>query len=47
MRRASARSAEGCAVAPAPEAVTLPTGAEMGIVPIGHRASDDINNNVG
>jgi hypothetical protein len=30
-----------------PEAVTLPTGAEMGIVPLEHRASDEINNNVG
>src|SRR5262245_48423587 len=25
-----------------PEAVTLPTGTEMGIVPLEHRASDDI-----
>jgi hypothetical protein len=36
----------GC-VAPVPEAVTLPTDAEMGIVPLEHRASDAINNNVG
>jgi hypothetical protein len=41
------RSAEGRAVAPVPEAVTLPTGAEMGIVPLEHRAPDEINNNVG
>jgi hypothetical protein len=25
----------------------LPTGAEMGIVPLEHRAPDEINNNVG
>jgi hypothetical protein len=33
----------GCAE-PVPEAVTLPTGAEMGIVPLEHRAPDEINN---
>jgi hypothetical protein len=36
MGRASARNVDGCAVAPMPEAVTLPAGAEMGIVPIEH-----------
>src|SRR5262245_54817629 len=40
------RSGDGRAVAPAPEAVTLPTGAEMGIVPLEHRASDEINNSL-
>jgi hypothetical protein len=46
MRRASARSADGRDVAPTPEAVTLPTDAEMGIVPLEHRASDEINNSL-
>jgi hypothetical protein len=30
--------------APLPEAVTLPAGAKMGIVPLEHRASNDIDN---